>query len=824
MAKKLNQTGAPNAESLFCKARTFNGGRIQVQFNKAAEDAEPATIQIYEDIGEDPWSGQGMTAKDFSDALADIPRGKALDLRINSAGGSVWEGMAIKALLDEWPGRKTASIDGMAASVASWLPMAVDEIRAPKHAQMFIHDAWAIVAGNSGDLRKTADDLDKTSGQIADMYARKTGMSSGEAREMMKVETLMTAEEAHELGFIDRLTDEEAVANFTEKQIANMKNRLAVLRNSLAPSKQQGGATNQPKGNTVNKEQKIALLNKWGVEIPKDATEDQLDSLIEAGKPGGNPKGRKNKKNAGKCDGEMEDDAADGDGDDDDEGKEGKAKNKAIQNALDAAKRAEVAAKALEEQAKNQLRTTTTNRVKALVEADKVPAGQMNEWIEDAVNAADPEKVLNRLESLPSRPPGTAPLNITVGESSSVDDLNRAVNQHLEPSRYLFRNRRQGDEEDRRVIGANARSLSNLINRLKKYDSAGNMAGPLREMWDGWAASPRNANTMSTDLLRQVILSEVMRAFRREFTSLSFFAHTFQNVPLEGNDYVKVPYYPLDTTASSEFKYATGYAITPGSVTSSKSILVGGKGDGTATAGSGRKYKGLQFSAYEIRRQPWLDIQKLTILAGEQLAVDVRADIIGTNINATNFGNAIWSGASGGFDHTVVTQYLQNAAIKAFWPTGGRNVVVAPDYYTALASDPGITPYLSIGTTELIRQGVIGGLYGFENILADALLPVANYIRGGDGTVTAGADTNLAGYMCWPSAVLVATAPIMPPPGVLKKLLAYEQVTDDQTGLSFTYQYWGDESANADNEIIECTYGSGLGELAALKRFTSSGN
>ncbi len=63
----------------------------------------------------------------------------------------------------------------------------------------------------------------------------------------------------------------------------------------------------------------------------------------------------------------------------------------------------------------------------------------------------------------------------------------------------------------------------------------------------------------------------------------------------------------------------------------------------------------------------------------------------------------------------------------------------------------------------------------------------------------------------------------MPPPGVLKKLVAYEQITDDQTGLSFTYQFFGDEVRNRDNEIIECSYGSGLGELKALFRLTSQG-
>jgi ATP-dependent Clp protease, protease subunit len=160
------------------------GGKVSVQFDKATED--PVEIRIYEDIGEDPWSGGGFTANDLVDALEGIPKSRALDLRLNCAGGSLWEGNAIKTRLDEWPGHKTASIDGMAASVASWLPMSFDEIRAPKHAQMFIHDAWTVVAGDCKSLREIADQLDKSSEQIADIYSRKTGMSSAKCRDMMQ--------------------------------------------------------------------------------------------------------------------------------------------------------------------------------------------------------------------------------------------------------------------------------------------------------------------------------------------------------------------------------------------------------------------------------------------------------------------------------------------------------------------------------------------------------------------------------------------------------------------------------------------------------------
>lgn len=822
----------------------YTGGKISVAFCKA--DETPVEVMVYQDIGDDPWSGnEGFTAKIFSDALKDIPKTRALDMRINSAGGSVWEGLAIKTLLNEWQGKKTASIDGMAASVASWLAMDKSiELRAPRHAQMFIHDAWGMCMGNAEDMRAQAADLDTTSQQIAQIYADKSGKTVDECRSLMKANSLFTAEMANQMGFIDRLTDDEPVQNFTAKQINNMTARLVAL-NKLKQPAQQGGH-NTP--NQMNRKQKIALLNRWGISTSKNATDKWLDQMINAakaflenavtfknGKDGDHDEDCNCADCAMKNAPEPMEEAPDPDADDgaggDDESAEYKA---ATANATKATKRMN---KFLANQRKQALQTSFDK----FVTAGRMGANEVANWMELALAAEDTDEganpILDRLEkTLPVNLPGQAPLNIVeLGESDDIKDLDKTVKNLMEAQAMHTRNGRGPDNQSERVeVSRRSREVSRLINRFKKYEGGvtknscvgelPKVTGPLVDMWNKFVNSPRNANTMSTQLLRQVILSEVMRAFRRQFASLEIFAHNFGSVPLEGTDVVNVPYYPLSTTASTEFTYANGYVINPNAQTLFKTVTVGGIGNGVATPGSGRKYQPLAFTAYEIRRQPWLDIQKLSIMAGEQLAIDVRADIIGTQINAANFGNAIYTGNAGGFDHTIVGNVLLQAAIKGFWPLRGRNVVLAPGYYTNLAIDPAITPLLAIGTTDVLREGIVGGLYGFENIIHDPLLPVANSIRGGDGAVTAGTDPNLAGFMAWPSAVLIATAPIMPPPGVLKKLVSYEQITDDQTGLAFTYQFWGDESKNRDNEIIECSYGSGLGELAALYRLTSAGN
>src|SRR5579862_438283 len=730
--------GAEN--KLYNKTVAFKGGNILVQFNQA--DQEPAVIQIYEDIGEDPFTGAGFTAKDFSAALEDVPRNRPIDLRINSAGGNVWDGLAIKTLLDEWPARKTASIDGMAASVASWLPMSVDEIRAPKHAQMFVHEAWGLVAGNAKNLRDSAEKLDKTSGQIADMYARKTGKSSAECRALMQKGdgTLLTAQEAYDYGFIDRLTEDAPVANFTAVQIRNMKSHLFEMRNSLSPS---GGKPpkHEPNDEAMNKEQKIALLNKWGVKnIPKNADDAYLDFLIDLGaknaKKAVTVKNGDIKFKAGSS-GEHDDECdcaqcgaknspdvdpapgADPDAEPPGKKKEGELWKEAQANMLKLYTD-------MQNQATAQKRLNVSNRLTKLVESDKVPAGQMDAWIDEAMNAKDTDKFLNRLEELPARPPGISPLSVTVGESSSVEELNKAVERFTAPQRHLMANRSRGDVMSRLEIGNNCKQLSQVINSLKKYDSEGHLTGPLRQMWDAWAAqpatAPRNANTMSSGLLRQVILSEVMRAFRRRLVSLTFFAHVFQNVPLEGTDVIQVPYYPLDTVASQDFVAANGYQITPNAQTLAKSITVGGIG-GAKSPGIGRKYKGLQFSAYEIRRQPWLDIQKLTVMAGEQLALDVLNDIISAWVSNANFGNAVFSGPATAFTADAVATQLQVAANRADWPEPMRNLVLDTAYYANLLADPYVKAFLNIGSTEPVREAKVGGLYGFENTIQNPRIP-----------------------------------------------------------------------------------------------------
>lgn len=260
----------------------FKGGSITAEWN---EKNEPARVAILDTIGKDPWSEGGFTEKDFRNALADIPRTKELDILINSKGGDVFEGFGIKNAIAQWPNRVTATITGVAASTASWMILDADEIRAPRASQMFIHEAMTVGMGNAEDMRDIANRLDTTSDQIAGFYAAKSGKSVSEMRELMKKNTLMTGNQAKELGLVDTLTDESPVRNFAPEEITGMGRFIANFNNS-APS--QGAANkpnHQPQETPVNRAQKIALLNSWGVKFDNTISDAELDALIAAGKP-----------------------------------------------------------------------------------------------------------------------------------------------------------------------------------------------------------------------------------------------------------------------------------------------------------------------------------------------------------------------------------------------------------------------------------------------------------------------------------------------------------------------------------------------------------
>lgn len=196
-----------------------------------AQDAN-AEIWLYDEIGSG-WFG-GMSAKQFADEFKKLGKVNNISLRINSPGGDVFDGLAIYNILKQSSSRITVYIDGLAASIASIVAMAGDEINMADNAIMMIHKAWGMAIGNSDEMQAMSDTLNKLDGTLVGTYAKQTGMDQTRIAELMSAETWMTAQEALNYGFITRITDEMKLAAHFDLDKYKYKN-LPTARQPMQP-------------------------------------------------------------------------------------------------------------------------------------------------------------------------------------------------------------------------------------------------------------------------------------------------------------------------------------------------------------------------------------------------------------------------------------------------------------------------------------------------------------------------------------------------------------------------------------------------------------
>jgi ATP-dependent protease ClpP protease subunit len=185
---------------------------IKASIAPSGVDDGVATMRLYDPI--DSWGGDwGVSAKEFAEALDGLGDDVTdLHLHINSPGGEVFEGIAILNALRNHPVKVTAIVDGLAASAASFIAMAANEVVMGRNSEMMIHDAWGICIGNAEDMRDLAGRLDHLSDNIASVYAEKAGGSTADWRAHMLAETWYSADEAVAAGLADRVEDAQSKA------------------------------------------------------------------------------------------------------------------------------------------------------------------------------------------------------------------------------------------------------------------------------------------------------------------------------------------------------------------------------------------------------------------------------------------------------------------------------------------------------------------------------------------------------------------------------------------------------------------------------------
>lgn len=222
-----------------------------------ASDENDNTIGIYDPIGYDYWDDSGVTAKRISAALRSLD-GADVVVNINSPGGDVFEGLAIYNLLREYKGHVTVRVLGVAASAASFIAMAADEIQIARAGFFMIHNAWTGVWGDRNDLRETADFLEQIDDTIADIYHVRSGLSMDELKTDMDKERWINGRDAIDSGFADAFLPSDVVVedtkNFTKEKVAAHKADILLAKAGMSRSSRREliqdlkgtpGATNQ---------------------------------------------------------------------------------------------------------------------------------------------------------------------------------------------------------------------------------------------------------------------------------------------------------------------------------------------------------------------------------------------------------------------------------------------------------------------------------------------------------------------------------------------------------------------------------------------------
>lgn len=212
-----------------------------------------ATIFIYDSIG-----GYGISARNFADTLSQLEAAGETEfiLRINSPGGSVFDGFAIYNLLREK--KVTVIVDGLAASIASVIALAGKVVQMQGTSMFMIHNPWMMAAGDVREFEKAGQTLDMVGKQIAQVYMDKTGADYDTVKAWMDAEKWFTAKEAKEAKFID-----EVRAEFDEKNFVALYTQDDTTIDSQ-----------KTKGKAVNK----LLLAFLG--LAADATEEQVNAKL----------------------------------------------------------------------------------------------------------------------------------------------------------------------------------------------------------------------------------------------------------------------------------------------------------------------------------------------------------------------------------------------------------------------------------------------------------------------------------------------------------------------------------------------------------------
>lgn len=236
-----------------------------------------ATLTIYGDITSYPWSESDVTADDLSKQLNAIGNVDQIDVRINSYGGEVKEGLAIYNALKRHKAKVRTICDGFACSIASVIFMAGDERVMNESSLLMIHNAWTFAEGNAEELRKQADDLEKITQASIEAYKAHSSLSEDEIKALMDAETWILPEEAVEYGFATGIVKAEKQA---ASQNAFMK-LFEIIKAYQAEEPEDEEPEVAPEDDEITEEPEVEEPETEEPETEEPETEEEPESAEE---------------------------------------------------------------------------------------------------------------------------------------------------------------------------------------------------------------------------------------------------------------------------------------------------------------------------------------------------------------------------------------------------------------------------------------------------------------------------------------------------------------------------------------------------------------
>ena len=274
---------------------------MRYTYDAAARRGE---LHIYEAIGSGLF-GNGASPADVAAALEQMRGAAELHVYLSSAGGSVFDGVAIYNSLRRFPGRKTVHVEGLAASIASLVALAGDRRVSARTSMWMVHDPSSVCVGGAKDMERTAEQIRNVRSMMVDVYCERTGRARSDIEAWLTAETWMDARTATERGFSHEVTAQDGPAAFDASCASLLSQythtpealRIAASATKGLPMNIAAPVTSSPAPDrsarmledfTKDAEKKLAAAGGWKPTPPSDRSrEESADYLRKVAAGGG---------------------------------------------------------------------------------------------------------------------------------------------------------------------------------------------------------------------------------------------------------------------------------------------------------------------------------------------------------------------------------------------------------------------------------------------------------------------------------------------------------------------------------------------------------